>query len=472
MASQKQEKDKKELALLRKAVEEAEQNTGRKQIESKEIGNIINIVETFLRVKRLVCYGGTAINNILPNRDKFYDPETEIPDFDFYSPNALLDTKALAEKFVLQGYEDVEAKSAIHKGTYKVYVNFIPVADITSIDPLLYKALKKESLKVNGIHYAPPNFLKMAMYLELSRPAGDVSRWEKVLKRLNVLNKNYPIVNSIECSKVKFQRKFETETSKSSLVFTTIRDILVNQEVVFFGGYAFSLYRKYIMPKNKRPKNDVPDFDVLSDDPLTTATVVKEKMSEGGFKNVTVTKKDGVGEIIPTHYEIRVDDETICFIYQTNACHSFNTIKINGVDTHVATIDTILSFYLAFIYSDKPYYDKERLLCMAKYIFEVQQRNKTRQTGLVKRFTTQCYGEQVTLRDMRYYKTEKYKLLKKNKNCNEYNELFLRYFPKLKSVQKKDKTTEKATKNATKNATKKATKKATKSSKTRRISKK
>ncbi len=36
---------------------------------------------------------------------------------------------------------------------------------------------------VNGIRYAPPNFLRMNMYLELSRPAGDVSRWEKVFKR-------------------------------------------------------------------------------------------------------------------------------------------------------------------------------------------------------------------------------------------------------------------------------------------------
>lgn len=31
------------------------------------------------------------------------------------------------------------------------------------------------------------------MYLELSRPNGDITRWEKVLKRLNLLNKNYPL---------------------------------------------------------------------------------------------------------------------------------------------------------------------------------------------------------------------------------------------------------------------------------------
>ena len=32
----------------------------------------INIVEDFLKRKRLICYGGTAINNILPKKDQFY----------------------------------------------------------------------------------------------------------------------------------------------------------------------------------------------------------------------------------------------------------------------------------------------------------------------------------------------------------------------------------------------------------------
>jgi hypothetical protein len=32
----------------------------------------------------------------------------------------------------------------------------------------------------------------MSMYLELSRPHGDVSRWEKVYSRLELLNKAHP----------------------------------------------------------------------------------------------------------------------------------------------------------------------------------------------------------------------------------------------------------------------------------------
>ena len=73
------------------------------------------------------------------------------------------------------------SKAGVHFGTYKIFVNYIPIADITYLHNTIFNSIKKESIVVNGIMYAPPNFLRMNMYLELSRPNGDVSRWEKVL---------------------------------------------------------------------------------------------------------------------------------------------------------------------------------------------------------------------------------------------------------------------------------------------------
>ena len=50
--------------------------------------------------------------------------------------------------------------------------------------------------------YCPPDFLRMSLYLELSRPKGDVSRWEKIFPRLRLLNKNYPMKRK-KCSNKK-----------------------------------------------------------------------------------------------------------------------------------------------------------------------------------------------------------------------------------------------------------------------------
>ena len=58
---------------------------------------MIEILENFLVERKCICYGGTAINNILPKHDQFYDLDYEIPDYDFFTPNALDDAKKLAD---------------------------------------------------------------------------------------------------------------------------------------------------------------------------------------------------------------------------------------------------------------------------------------------------------------------------------------------------------------------------------------
>ena len=63
----------KELELLKQAEAVAERKQGEKQAQAPEVRIIIRILEDFLRDKKLICYGGTAINNILPTYDQFYE---------------------------------------------------------------------------------------------------------------------------------------------------------------------------------------------------------------------------------------------------------------------------------------------------------------------------------------------------------------------------------------------------------------
>lgn len=416
-----------ELAILRAAVDKAEERQGRKTANSPEIKRIIGIVENFLRKKQLICYGGTAINNILPKQDQFYNTDIEIPDYDFYSLNALNDAKELVDIYVANGFQEVEGKSGQHHGTYKVFVNFIPVADITYIPKELFNAIKKESIKVAGILYSPPNLLRMNMFLELSRPAGDISRWEKVLKRLTLLNKNYPL-SAKQCATVQFQRQM-ADSEYADNIYENVQRTLIDQGVVFFGGYALSMYSQY-MPKNLRHQLEkIPDFDVLSEEPILTAQIVKERLADINVKNVKIIKRPGVGEVIAPHYEIKIGKDTIAFIYQPLACHSYNIVTDDGYDVKIATIDTMLSFWLAFLYANRPYYDTDRIVCMAKYLFDVQEKNRLAQKGLLRRFSINCMGHQETVEEMRAEKAEKYNELKDKKNSEEYEEWFLRYRP-------------------------------------------
>ena len=81
----------------------------------------------------------------------------------------------------------------------------------------------------------------------------------------------------------------------------------------------------------------------------------------------------------------------------------------------------MLSFYLAFLYADRPYYNQflERILCMSKFLFDVQQKNRLEQKGLLRRFSITCYGHQESVEEIRAHKSEKYKEIKQKGDKKE-----------------------------------------------------
>jgi len=91
----------------------------------------------------------------------------------------------------------------------------------------------------------------------------------------------------------------------------------------------------------------------------------------------------------------------------------------------------MLSFYLSFLYTNRDYYNEfsERILCMSKFLFDVQQKNRLQQKGLLKRFSIICYGHQESIEEMRAQKAKKFKELQTKKGTRDYEEWFLNYKP-------------------------------------------
>ena len=429
--------EERELEIVKAAVDEIDARKGKRLVREPEVQAIITAVERFISLKKLVCYGGTAINNIMPEQYRFYDNDIELPDYDFYSSHALEDAKELATTLFNLGYNEVEAKSGVHPGTYKVFVNFMAIADITQMEKTLFNTLKQRAFVEDGIHYAPPDFLRMAMYLELSRPDGDVSRWEKVLKRLTLLNKAYPI-KIHKCANLELQRPMNERLSArgdkknrttQKTIYDVVERVLMNSDVVFIGGFADVLYSKYLPRKERHHLKNNPEFDILSNAPKEVAELIKMSLIANGINNTVIEKMPGIGEIVSDHYKISVGKEIIVLIYKPTACHSYNTIKLNNHVIKVASIDTMLMFYLAFSFADREYYDEGRIMCLTSLLFHIQNYNRLKQKGLLKRFGRLCYGTQETLETIRKEKAKKYEELKGNKRSAEYERWFLRYVP-------------------------------------------
>jgi hypothetical protein len=415
------------ISVLRASVDKIEQKQGSLVIKDPKVQEITAIVEAFIRRKKLVCYGGTAINNILPKKDQFYNKKIQLPDYDFFSTNAMDDAIELADEFHQKGFLEVVASAGVHHGTYKVKVSFMAVADITSLDERIFKALHKAGTVIDGITYCPPDYLRMSMYLELSRPDGDVSRWEKVVKRLARLNKHYPIRGK-HCNARHTQRLFSSESrGDANKLFYVLRKVFAAKKAVFFGALASSMYAQ--LGRSNGKQATVPDFDVLAVDSQEVARAAAQELTDAGFNQVTVHSHDMIGEVISEHYEIRVGSDTVAFVYKPLACHGYNTVRVGPLTLRIASIDTMLSLYLAFIYADRPYYDPNRILCMCEELFKTQQRAEFSQKGILRRFDVSCYGKQLTLEDIHRLKTEMYHKLKRSDDKRQFDEWFLRYEP-------------------------------------------
>lgn len=420
-----------ELTVVRHAVEESE-SIQKDKLNTMDIRKMISIVETFLKTKKLICYGGTAINNILPIEAQFYDKKTEIPDYDFFSSTPLEDCKELADIYFNTGFVDVEAKAGVHYGTFKVFVNYTPMADITYMHPSLFQRIYEESISISDIRYCPADFLRMNMYLELSRPAGDVSRWDKVVRRLILLNKYHPIKSNAVCIIEKVDENtviMDTASSrKVKKMQLIIQEEMANLGAVFFGGYAASLYSKYMNSESSRIASNVICLDVIYENPNEAVQILREKLKNLDLGVIKVIKHEEFNDMIPQHVELQIDDKPVIFIFKPIACHNYNEIKLNNLTLNIATIDTMMTFYLAFYYTQTPSLSRDRIFCMVQFMFDISQK-WLMDRGILKRFSTVCYGYQPTLTDIRAKKTAMRRDPKIVRGSHEFEMWFLNYKP-------------------------------------------
>ena len=459
-----------ETAILRMQVKAAQTKIAKRELSSDKMQNIIKIAEDFIKNNDVICYGGTAINNILPKKAQFYDRTVDMADYDFFTTDGLKCAKDLADIFFKNGYTDIEAKSAQHKETYKVFVNFISVADISTVPKSIYDSLKKNAIVIDNIYYVPPNFLRMAIYVELSRPAGYTDRWEKLVPRLQLLNEHYPI-KANNCHLNNTNKLLNTNEDVNEVIFHT----LVDENVVFFGGAAISQYLSSkkgnklekedksddldeddsndLDEDNSNDSNDSTDLKngkngkkgkkvvngnhynvnatdvyVLARNPLKTANAVIDALKKINI-NAEKIYQDAIGDIIPERYDIKIKKVVVASIYKPIACHSYNVINMDGKKVFIATIETMLSFYLAFLYINNPYEVSEKMLCMSKDLLDLQEKHKLDQKGIFKRYTITCYGHQPSQQEMREEKAKMYEKLKHKIGTLEYNKWFYNYKP-------------------------------------------
>ena len=330
------------LEKLDKTIDDAKDIRDSIQAGDPEIRLALQIVESFLRKRHLICYGGMAINNHLPKEKQFYNLKRTIPDYDFFSPNYERDVKDLVELLEAANFESVSPRLSVHEGTTSIYVNFVSIADITHMPLWKFNILKKRAIQVDGIYYVDADFLRLGMYLELSRPRGEVERWDKVYKRLHILNNFVP---------PKMDKKTKMKANK-----IVNRDILldycVSHSLIYCGSDLADVYADpSANPSDIIEKSKVPILGYVNDVEYHCKILQKKLIALNPESNVKMEVWKKLVDLVPQMAGIRVDGVLTCLLVDQEFCYSYNIVSLSdGAQLRIGTLDTIIALYYSLEY--------------------------------------------------------------------------------------------------------------------------
>jgi hypothetical protein len=399
---------------LAETIDEAGEKRDQELVKDPELRKALRIVEDFLKHSGRVCYGGMAINAHLPPQLKFYDFTKSLPDYDFFTPEPEKDIADLTRRFRDEGFTEVDARLGIHKGTTKVYVNFNAVADITFTPMWMYSTLKKNAIKEDGICYADENFLRMNMYLELSRPRGEVERWDKVYKRLFLLNK----VKQPKDSACKKTRK-SSMTRLSAHVHNLFVDYCIENELIFAGAElkriyspSSSLHAGYVL-KGTNP------VILYAENPELHVRILKQSVKyQFPDLKLTTVHWSSKGDLFPEMYGLQINGRLGLLIVQEHYCHSYNTVKIpKKREMRIASLDSAITLYysLSYLRGLEGLVPKS-FQCFAEMLVDlsVQVRDEGKPSKFPL-FVVSCHGHQPTKPSLMREKVKRIRALKKTK---------------------------------------------------------
>lgn len=272
--------------MLKKSSKYYEQLLTERSIDYKSINKSLDIVKQFIIDKKLLLYGGMAIDYALKMKGDFIYPENSLPDYDFYSSEHIKDATELGEILCKNKLHNVSIKNGSHITTSKVRVDNENVADIAYcpkhiLDKIPYLVYK-------GFKIVHPYWQYIDQHISLSLPFRGgrgkeviFFRWKKDMERYDMLYKHYPLVHSNgvfnRALRDEYRDKLMLPFNKILVPLSMIRNVCVvgwgsiyykiidnNIEFKIPKGYNLQLlsydYKEYINEQKLTPVEYISEF--------------------------------------------------------------------------------------------------------------------------------------------------------------------------------------------------------------------
>lgn len=327
-------------------------------IRYKDSKDALEIVEKFIKKKKLILVGGQALDYAFRLKNKQIYKDWELPDYDFYSSQHHLDAYELGKILCKEGFSDISVINARHITTMRVRIQFVEVADITFCPKSILDNL--ETLEYKGLKIISPHYQRLDQLLSLSRPYQNppmevlYHRAAKDLKRMLELEALYPTKSLLDNinNNVKNNIKLSNKASISNLP---------NKKYIYHGLSAFNLYKKAFIKEHKTLPFEIPDVD------NDVVTVILKKDAIENLIKETNPKK-----IIK--YKPYLDKRNVYYLFNDMEIH------LDNENVTIAEFDGykfVNIFYILFYFMFKYIVEKdEKSLILFDYLIKMASHSK------------------------------------------------------------------------------------------------
>jgi hypothetical protein len=299
------------------------------------------------------------------------------------------DVKDIVKDLEAAGFKDVYHRVGIHEGTKKILVNFVPIADITDISKGLYDTLWQRAYIRGGIRYTDPDILRMMMYLELSRPKGQVERWPKVYERLQLVNSAFP-------PKKPSTRRLRRSRPIPEEIRRGILDFCIEKQRTLFTGPLDSFYKSALSKTLKEFPLETHSGPVGILSPTLREDAQELQGILGGADTAQLFFHEAKGELVPNYIEIRNDGIPVALLFQEVACHSYLTFSTpDGRSISIASLDTLITtLYSIAIFTRRAQAILAPLIQRLPIFVKLTEQNRRSKYSRIPAFPLTCHGYQ------------------------------------------------------------------------------
>ena len=359
----------------------------------------INVIRLYKN--DVLLYGGTAINEIVSAKQKFYG-EDEMSDIDIFCTE---DTSKklsadLIKAFKNNNHELTTVNEALHENTYKLIVEGLMLTDITVIDTDSFKKFSNGKILTSiGLYSVNIDYLRYSLHFLLAKPY-DSSRWIKAYPRLISLYNDYPVSSKCETS----LNEFYLYDIPSSLL-KKLPAFLKKNSAISFG---WDIIENYI----KESKNDISlheenfspiQYISVIGDSHEFATALSSHLNNA---DIAILKQKDASVFLPEYSVITYKNEKWIYIFKAYNCLSFVTYK----NTRILSIHSMIYYMYCLYFTTLD----THILCVIHILTNILLANLKSKKAIFQQFLKECYGDNEGLVTLRKNKFER--LLKKKQH--------------------------------------------------------